>query len=151
VPIGAVVAPSAVMRAWHPGDHGTTFGGNPLACAAAAAVVEVMERDRIPERAARLGAAAMERMRSWPAWAPVLADVRGLGLMIGLEFLHGDGRPAADLVTDVRNRALREDVLLLGCGTDENVIRLSPPLTIGEDELAHGLDVLERSLRGALA
>jgi 4-aminobutyrate aminotransferase-like enzyme len=71
--------------------------------------------------------------------------------MIGLEFLHGDGRPAADLVTDVRNRALREDVLLLGCGTDENVIRLSPPLTIGEDELAHGLDVLERSLRGALA
>jgi 4-aminobutyrate aminotransferase len=151
MPIGAVVAPAAVMRAWHPGDHGTTFGGNPVACAAAIAVVEVLERERIPERAARLGAAAMSRLRSWQSWAPQLADVRGLGLMIGLEFLDAQRRPLPDLVSDVRNRALAEDVLVLGCGTDENVIRLSPPLTIPEDDLQRGLDVLEKSLREARA
>ena len=151
MPIGAVVAPAALMRAWHPGDHGTTFGGNPIACAAAAAVVEALERKHIADRAARLGAAALQRLRTWQAWAPPLADVRGLGLMIGLELLDAGGAPAADLVSDVRNRALAAGVLVLGCGTDENVIRLCPPLTIGEDELAHGIDVLESSLREAIA
>jgi 4-aminobutyrate aminotransferase len=151
MPIGAVVAPAAVMRAWHPGDHGTTFGGNPVACAAATAVVDVLERERIPERATALGASTMQRLRSWQAWAPALADVRGLGLMIGLEFLHADRTPAADVVTAVRKLALQSDLLLLSCGTDENVIRLVPPLTIPEAELSRGLDVLERSLREALA
>jgi 4-aminobutyrate aminotransferase len=149
MPIGAVVAPNALMRAWHPGDHGSTFGGNPVACAAAAAVVEVMERERIPERAAALGQRVMARARSWQAELPVLADVRGLGLMIGLEFLH-DGVPAKDVVTAVRNLALRDDLLLLSAGTDENVIRLAPPLTIPEPDLEHGLDVLERSIREAV-
>jgi 4-aminobutyrate aminotransferase len=152
MPIGAVVAPSSLMRAWQAGDHGTTFGGNPVSCAAAIAVVETMEREKVVERAARLGASAMSRMREWQSWAPQLAEVRGLGLMIGLEFLDPSSpAPLPDLVTSVRNRALAADVLLLAAGTDENVIRLSPPLTIAEDELAHGLDVLERSLREALA
>jgi len=151
MPIGALVAPAALMRAWQPGDHGTTFGGNPVACAAAVAVVEVLERERVLERVTALGASALQRLRSWQAWAPPLAEVRGLGLMIGLEFLDAGGSPATDLVSDVRNRALAEDVLLLACGTDENVIRLAPPLTIPEAELSHGLDVLERSLREALA
>jgi 4-aminobutyrate aminotransferase len=150
MPIGAVVAPAAVMRAWHPGDHGTTFGGNPVCCAAAVAVVDVLERERIGERAAALGTSVLQRVRSWQSWAPELADVRGLGLMIGLEFLHADRTPAADVVKAVRNLALAADLLLLSCGTDENVIRLAPPLTIPEDELARGLDVLERGIREAL-
>ncbi len=150
LPIGGIVAPAAVMRAWHPGDHGTTFGGNPVSCAAAAATVQVLEAERIPQRAAALGAQAMERARSWQAEMPLLADVRGLGLMIGLEFIHADGRPAGDVVTAVRNTALRNDVLLLSAGPDENVIRLAPPLTIPEPELEHGLDVLEAAIREAL-
>ena len=147
LPIGGIVAPSAIMRAWHPGDHGTTFGGNPVACAAVAATVAVLESEHIPQRAARLGERAMARARSWQAWAPELAEVRGLGLMIGLEFLTADRRPAPDVVTAVRNRALDHDVLLLSAGPDENVIRLAPPLTIPEDELERGLDVLEQSIR----
>ena len=150
MPIGAVVAPAALMRAWHPGDHGTTFGGNPVCCAAAIAVVDVLEREQICERVAALGAAVMQRARSWQAWAPELAEVRGLGLMIGLEFLHAGGAPAADVVKAVRNLALGSDLLLLSAGTDENVIRLAPPLTIPEDELSRGLDVLEQSIREAL-
>ena len=147
LPVGGIVAPAAIMRAWHPGDHGTTFGGNPVACAAVAATVAVLESERIPERAARLGERVMARARSWQAWAPALAEVRGLGLMIGLEFLTPGGGAAADVVTAVRNRALDHDVLLLSAGPDENVIRLAPPLTIPEDELERGLDVLEQSIR----
>lgn len=151
LPIGGIVAPAAIMRAWHPGDHGTTFGGNPIACAAAIATVQVLESERICERAATLGGQVLARARSWQADIAELADVRGLGLMIGLEFMHGDGRPAADVVTDVRNRALQRDVLLLSAGPDENVIRLAPPLTIPEDELERGLSVLEQSIREAVA
>jgi len=150
LPIGGIVAPAAVMRAWHPGDHGTTFGGNPIACAAAIATVRVLETERIPQRAAALGEQVLARARSWQAEFPVLADVRGLGLMIGLEFLDAQRRPAADVVAAVRNHALRNDVLLLSAGPDENVIRLAPPLTIPEDELEHGLDVLEHSIGEAL-
>jgi 4-aminobutyrate aminotransferase-like enzyme len=139
------------MRAWHPGDHGTTFGGNPVACAAAVATVKVLQADRIPQRAGVLGERVLARLRAFAAGVPVLAEVRGLGLMIGLEFLHADGTPAADVVTAVRNHALREDVLLLSCGSDENVIRLAPPLTIPEAELERGLDVLERGIREAVA
>jgi 4-aminobutyrate aminotransferase len=151
MPVGAIVAPASVMRAWHPGDHGTTFGGNPVACAAAVATVKVLEAERIPQRAAMLGDNVLARLRAFAAGVPVLAEVRGLGLMIGLEFLHADGTPAADVVNAVRNYALRNDVLLLSCGSDENVIRLAPPLTIPEAELEQGLDVLERGIRETAA
>ena len=115
-------------------------------CAAAGAVIETMERERTWERAASLGAKLMERACGWQdRWAS-LADVRGLGLMIGLEFLHPDGSPDAEVVEAVRAAALRRDLLLLACGTDENVIRLVPPLTIPEDDLATGLRRLEESL-----
>jgi 4-aminobutyrate aminotransferase len=151
MPIGGIVASSSLMRAWHPGDHGTTFGGNPVACAAAIATVKVLEDEKIALRAADLGDRVMARARSWQAELPVLADVRGLGLMIGLEFLYEDGTPAADVVSAVRNHALRDDLLLLSAGSDENVIRLAPPLTIPEADLDMGMDILERSIREALA
>ena len=146
LPIGAMVARGEVMRAWQPGEHGSTFGGNAVACAAAVAVVETMERERTWERAATLGAKVMKRVRSWQDRFPSLADVRGLGLMIGLEFLHPDRSPDAEVVEAVRAAALRRDLLLLACGTDENVIRLVPPLTIPEDELEAGLRRIEESL-----
>jgi 4-aminobutyrate aminotransferase len=111
----------------------------------------VLEDEKIALRAADLGDRVMARARSWQAELPVLADVRGLGLMIGLEFLYEDGTPAADVVSAVRNHALRDDLLLLSAGSDENVIRLAPPLTIPEADLDMGMDILERSIREALA
>ena len=150
MPIGAIVAPASLMRHWHPGDHGTTFGGNPVACAAAIAVVQVLQSERLAERAWQLGEQVLERVRSWQPELPVLADVRGLGLMMGLEFLYSDGLPAPSVVAAVRNHALHNDLLLLSCGVDDNVIRLAPPLTIPEDELWHGLDVLRSAIREAV-
>jgi 4-aminobutyrate aminotransferase len=146
MPIAAFVARHRVMSAFHEGEHGTTYGGNAVACAAAVAVIDTMVREKIPERADRLGRPVMERMRTLQADVPALADVRGLGLMIGLEFLQ-DGAPAAGLVGRIATNALAHDLLLLSCGVDGNVIRLIPPLTIPEAELDAGLDILEAAIR----
>ena len=110
MPIAAMVARHNVMRAWHEGEHGTTYGGNAVACAAAIAVIETLVRDHIPERAARLGRRVMERARGWQSEIPALADVRGLGLMIGLEFMQG-GAPARDLVDRIAANALTRNLL----------------------------------------
>jgi len=145
LPIAALLGKHSVMQHWKPGEHGTTYGGNAVACAALIAVVETMRRDRIPERAAELGKRAIARMQPWRERVPQLAEVRGLGLMIGLEFLR-DGRPDAGFVSRVIDRALQRDLLLLTCGTDDNVIRVMPPLTIEESELNHGLDIIEEAI-----
>ena len=150
LPIAGIVATPRVMNAWHPGEHGTTFGGNAVACAAAVAVIDTMKSDRIPERAERLGRATMERLRAWPERFAPLAQVRGLGLMIGLEFLT-DGRPRGDIVEAVLARCLERDLLVLSCGIDGNVIRLLPPLTIEEAELTKGLDIIESSIAEVVA
>jgi 4-aminobutyrate aminotransferase len=150
MPIAATIARNRVMRAWNEGEHGTTYGGNPVACAAAVAVIETLTRERIPERAERIGRGVIERARQWQAEMPALADVRGLGLMIGLEFMQGDA-PGADLVTRIAANALERGLLILSCGIDGNVIRLIPPLTIPETELAAGLDILEAALRDEVA
>jgi 4-aminobutyrate aminotransferase len=145
LPVAAILARHAVMRHWQRGEHGTTFGGNPVACAAMLAVIDVMNRERVPERAARLGKGVIQRAQAWRSRAPALADVRGLGLMIGLEFMR-DGRPDAAAVRRIRARALADGLLTLSCGTDDNVIRVMPPLTIPEAELDAGLDILESAI-----
>lgn len=145
LPIGGIVAKTSVMSKWHPGEHGTTFGGNPVACAAATVVIETLRNERLPERAAALGERVLERARGWQAKHPHLGDVRGRGFMIGLEFMEGK-RPAPELTQRILQAALERDLLLLACGVDENVIRMIPPLTISEQELEKGMDVLEASL-----
>ncbi len=146
MPIAAMVAGHRVMGAFREGEHGTTYGGNAVACAAVVAVIETMTRDRIPERAERLGRHVMERARGWQTDVQALADVRGLGMMIGLEFLQA-GAPATRLVERIATNALARGLLLLSCGIDGNVIRLIPPLTIPESELDAGLDILETAIR----
>ncbi|MGA7989705.1 MAG: aminotransferase class III-fold pyridoxal phosphate-dependent enzyme [Candidatus Dormiibacterota bacterium] len=146
MPIAAMIARNQVMRAFNEGEHGTTYGGNPVACAAAIAVVHTLIRDRIPERADRLGRHVMDRARAWQTDIPALADVRGLGLMIGLEFME-NGAPAPSLVERIATNALARNLLVLTCGVDGNVIRLIPPLTIPEAELDSGLDILEAAIR----
>ncbi len=148
LPIGAMVAKSSVMSKWHPGEHGTTYGGNAVACAAAVAVIETLRSERLPERAAALGERILERVRGWRVDHPRLGDVRGRGFMIGLEFME-DGRPAPELVQRIIKAAVDRNLLVLSCGVDENVIRLIPPLTLTEEEMTHGLDILEASLGAA--
>ncbi|MDQ6856655.1 MAG: aspartate aminotransferase family protein [Candidatus Dormibacteraeota bacterium] len=143
LPIAGLVATHSVMSAWHPGEHGTTYGGNAVACAAAVAVIETMREERIPERAAGLGRRVIERIQGWTRRFDEVGDVRGVGLMIGIEFMRGRV-PAADIAAEVQRRCVEKDLLVLTCGIDDNVIRLLPPLTIGEEDLEHGVDILEQ-------
>jgi 4-aminobutyrate aminotransferase len=151
LPIAGIISSNRVMSHWHPGDHGTTYGGNPVACAAAVAVIETLKREGLVQRAATLGAELLTRLRKLSEELPLLVDVRGRGLMIGLEFLHPDRMPAPEVVADIRRRALAGDLLLLSCGIDDNVIRLVPPLNISEEDLETAMTVLERSIREACA
>ncbi|HWF58361.1 MAG TPA: aspartate aminotransferase family protein [Candidatus Dormibacteraeota bacterium] len=146
LPIAGLAATHAVMSKWHPGEHGTTYGGNAVACAAAVAVIETMRAERLPERAAALGKRALQRLSGWAEDIPEMGDVRGLGLMIGIEFRRGD-QPAPEIAARVQRRCLERDLLLLTCGIDDNVIRLLPPLTIDEGDLESGLDILEECVR----
>jgi 4-aminobutyrate aminotransferase len=149
LPIAGIVATHAVMSAWHPGEHGTTYGGNAVACAAAVAVIETMRAERLPERAATLGKRVIDRLSGWSDRFAEVGDVRGLGLMIGIEFMRGRS-PAPDIAANVQRRCVENDLLVLTCGIDDNVVRLLPPLTIGEEELDRGVDILERCIAEAL-
>jgi 4-aminobutyrate aminotransferase len=145
LPIAGLVATHSVMSSWHHGEHGTTYGGNAVACAAAVAVIETMRAERIPERAAVLGKRVMGRLSGWSERFPEVGDVRGLGLMIGIEFMRGR-TPAPDIAANVQRGCVEKDLLVLTCGIDDNVVRLLPPLTIGDDELERGIDILESCL-----
>jgi len=125
VPIGAVLAREDVASAFEPGDHGTTFGGNPLACAAADAALRVIQEERLPERAASVGERLMGRLREAARDHWSIREVRGRGLMVGVE-LAFEGK---DLVTEMMRRGV-----LANC-TAATVIRLVPPLNIPESDL----------------
>ena len=122
------------MARWPNGAHGSTFGGNPVSCAAAVATIEVLAAEGCYERAIELGAATMARLRSLETDA--IVEVRGIGAMIGVELRD---KATAERV---QARCLADGVLILTCGPDGNVLRLIPPLTMTDAELDHGLDIL---------
>jgi len=148
LPLGATVARADLMT-WPPGAHASTFGGNPVACAAALATIELLEKELVAN-AAQMGAYIMGRLREWPARFPVVGEVRGLGLMIGIELVRD--RQTRERAPAVRNRVLElafeRGLLVLGAG--ENSIRLCPPLVITRDQAAFAVDVLEECLKIAI-
>ncbi len=136
LPLGGIVAPRALMDRWPTGTHGSTFGGNPVACAAALATLDVLAADDLYAHAATLGDRAVAHLRRELGSHPQVRDIRGIGLMVGVEL-------ADKTVTDTICAAcLDAGVIVLACGPDENVLRLVPALTITADEFDHGLAVL---------
>ncbi len=134
MPVSAVLASREVLGVFSPGDHGSTFGGNPLACAVARAALRVLTEERLPERSAELGAYALGRLRAMRH--PAIREVRGKGLWIGIE-LNTLARPVCE--------ALKQRGVLCK-ETHENVIRLAPPLVISREDLAWGLDQIDAVL-----
>lgn len=141
MPLSATVARAEVMN-WPPGAHASTFGGNPVSIAAALATIELLERELI-DNAARIGAYMMDRMRSWPARFRIVGDVRGLGLMLGVELVRD--QQTRERAPEERDRvvdlAFERGLLILGAG--ENTLRLSPPLTITSEQADFAMDTLE--------
>jgi 4-aminobutyrate aminotransferase-like enzyme len=146
LPIGAIVSSHRLMDRWESGTHGSTFGGNPVSCAAVVATLAVIERDRLMERAVSIGETMTARIQSWQEAGYGPSDLRGRGAMIGLEFLDADRRPDSERASQIKHTALESALVVLSCGTDDNVIRLIPPLTASDAELAEGLDILERAV-----
>lgn len=137
MPLGAMVAREELMT-WEAGAHGSTYGGNPLACAAALATIELVEGG-LAENAAQVGAVLLDGLRGIRERHPdLVADVRGLGLMIGVEF------PDHDAAAAVERAAFSRGLLVLGCG--ENAIRMSPPLVFREDQAKVALEVFEEAI-----
>jgi 4-aminobutyrate aminotransferase len=146
LPLSAVIAPLALMDEWPPGSHGGTFGGNAIACAAGAATIRVIREERIVENAAEQGVALVAGLRHLKEHSRVIGDVRGLGLMVGVEFASPDGKPDKRAAKAVIHACQDEGVLLLGCGTWDNTVRFIPPLIVDRDQIEVSLRVFERAL-----
>src|SRR5579864_1802567 len=148
LPLGAVVGRSELMDAANPGGLGGTFGGNPVACAAALAVIDVLIDEKLPERGARLGERALSRMRAWSERFDIIGDVRGIGAMVAMELVtdRATREPAPGKTNDVLRYCHGHGLVLLKAGLNDNVIRLLFPLVISEQDLDRGLDILEEAL-----
>jgi 4-aminobutyrate aminotransferase/(S)-3-amino-2-methylpropionate transaminase len=147
-PLSGVVGRADVMDAPDPGGLGGTYGGNPVACAAGIAVMDVMRDERLPERAVRIGSVLEERMYSWKAEHDIVGDVRVTGAMAGMELVRDRAtkEPADKETARVLAVAREKGLLLLRAGTHHNVIRTLMPLTIPDDQLHEGLDILGAAL-----
>jgi 4-aminobutyrate aminotransferase len=151
LPLSGIAARREFMDRWQPGSHGGTYGGNVVACAAAEATVRVLQEEGLVENAARLGEKLLVRLRALQDPYPGLGDVRGLGLMMGVEFVVPGGRtPDKNRTKAIQRACMEAGLLLLTCGTDENVIRWIPPLIITEQELEEALNIFERALDGVV-
>ncbi|WP_404993791.1 4-aminobutyrate--2-oxoglutarate transaminase [Cupriavidus pauculus] len=146
MPLSAVCGRAEIMDAPSPGGLGGTYAGNPLAVASALAVLDVLESENLIARGAALGERLMERLNSLKPRVPQIAEVRGIGAMVAVEFRRADGSPDADFTRDVQNRALEKGLLLLSCGVYGNVIRFLFPLTIEDAVMDEGLDILAEVL-----
>jgi 4-aminobutyrate aminotransferase/(S)-3-amino-2-methylpropionate transaminase len=153
LPISAISGRADLMDAVHIGGLGGTYGGNPVAAAAALAVLDLIERDGLLDRANVVGDAMMGRLRALEERHPQVGEVRGRGAMCAMELVE-DPDTKEPLVADTMNRIAREalerGVIVLTAGTYGNVVRLLPPLSIEETLLADGLDVLEEAVDTAL-
>ena len=143
LPLAAVTGRAEIMDASHAGGLGGTYGGNPVACAAALASIEVFETENLSQRAREVGDILVSRLTAMQADDPRIGDVRGRGAMVAAEFVDpATGDPDAALTAAVAKECIARGVIVLTCGTYGNVIRFLPPLSIGDDLLNEGLDVL---------
>ena len=146
-PLSAVIGRKDIMKKWPPGAHGTTFGGNPVSCAAAIATIDVMEKQGLAENAKRLGDYALKRLRVLRGKFPSIGDVRGLGLMIGIEFVKKDKKPDSALLKRIMKRCEKNGLIVVECGLHKNVLRFIPPLTITTREMDAALGIFEKALK----
>lgn len=147
MPISAIGARAELMARWKPGTHGGTYGGgNAVAAAAAAATIDVIREEGLVENAARQGARLLTGLREIQAEHPIIGDVRGRGLMVGVEFTSLDGRPAADIAARVQAECLQRNLLLLTCGSYSNVIRWIPPLVVTAEQIDEALTIFNEAM-----
>lgn len=149
IPLSAIIAKKEIMEQWPAGAHGGTFGGNPLACAAGLETLKIMEEQDLLTHCKEMGSYFMDKLFALQKKYPkVIGDVRGKGLMVAMELVTEDGEPDAALTAKIKGEALEENVLLLTCGSDHNVVRFIAPLIVTEKEIDKALSVIDKILEG---
>ena len=140
------------MDAAPAGTIGGTFCGNPLACASALAIMDVMQRDDYAAKARHIGEVVTARYKELQKKYPVIGDIRGLGAMIGIEFVTDPEtkEPATKLVASIVKTAMQKGLLLESCGTASNTIRFLAPLTMTDEQMERGLEIFEEAVKEAL-
>lgn len=148
MPLSGVFSRLDLMKKWEVGSHGGTYGGNAVACASAVATIRVMKEEKMLENATLRGEQLVTGLRKLQEEYPQIGDVRGVGLMIGTEFIVG-GRPekAKPLVKQIVHAAEERDLLLLSCGTYDNTVRWIPPLNVTSQQINDGLQAFEEALK----
>ncbi len=147
VPLGAIVVKKSIMQTWRPGSHSSTFGGNGIAMAAGLAHVREIFDEKLPERARLLGAHAMKRLNEMKTKYDIIGDVRGKGLMIGVEMVKSKSTKEPLLVPEMQGRVWKKGLMMITAGMYGNVFRIAPPLVISQDQLDIGLDIFEDAVR----
>mgnify|MGYP003503264811 FL=1 len=148
LPLSATVASKELMQKWPIGSHGTTFGGNPIACSVALTTLEIFKEENLIENSKVVGAYAREQLLDLKAKYPIISDVRSAGLMIGIEISNPEtGEVDGKAVGEILDYALEEGVLFYLCGNEGEVIRMIPPLTVTKEQIDDGLQMLERAIQ----
>src|SRR5437660_636437 len=151
-PLGAFIAPQAIADSFQPGEHLSTFGGNPVSCAAALANITVLQEEHLVEHTAELGNWAIGELRKLQERHSLIGDVRGQGLMIGIELVRdrASKEPAPEEANRVRNLCREAGVLVGAGGQYSNVVRLQPPLVITQEQLAQAIQAISAALDACL-
>ncbi|MDR1469778.1 MAG: aspartate aminotransferase family protein [Spirochaetaceae bacterium] len=151
LPLGAITAGASIYAKVAPGTIGGTFGGNALSCASALKVIEIMERDKLPERARAIAGKARAAFTAWQKDITAIGDVRGIGAMLGIEFVKDERKtPWPELVTETVAEAARNGLIIESAGTYGNVIRFLCPLVVTDAQLERGLEILKTSIQYAV-
>jgi 4-aminobutyrate aminotransferase / (S)-3-amino-2-methylpropionate transaminase / 5-aminovalerate transaminase len=147
-PLSAFTTRPEIAAAYRPGDHLSTFGGNPVSCAAALANIQVMQDDSLPARAAEIGEYAIKKLRELQKQNPIIGEVRGLGLMIGVELVRDEKLTPANAEAEaLRDSLLRQGVLVGVGGVHGNVVRFQPPLVITKEQIDRAIGIFASSLQ----
>lgn len=144
-PLSGILASKDLMDRWIPGSHGGTYGANAVACAAAKATINLL-RDGLVDNASKMGAILLDELKILQEKYPVIGDVRGLGLMVGVEFTNPDGTPGSEASNQVKEYCFNHGLLLMQCGTYHQVIRWIPPLVVDESLLRNAIDIFSNAV-----
>jgi 4-aminobutyrate aminotransferase len=140
-PLGAIAASAKIMKKWSPGAHGGTYGGNPVCCAGAIASLEVIKKEKLMQNAKTMGAYLFGRLKELQSRYPMIKEVRGLGLMIGVDFQD------SAIVRWIMDYCLKKQLVLIPTGADGTVFRFIPALTIKKAQIDQGLKIFEDALK----
>jgi 4-aminobutyrate aminotransferase len=145
LPLGATIARADLMDAWPPAAQGTTFGGNPVACRAGLATLRIIQDENLMAHATEVGTKIQARFSQAQRDLPIIGDVRGKGLMVGVELVNSDGSPASEIIKEVIKELGTQGIVMTKCGP--SALRIAPPLIITQAQADEGMEIILEVLR----